>query len=308
MNLAISKPLRISIVTLVSVYIWYINFSFFEVRGFGYDHLYYKKLLTNQDFKSFFIIYISEGATEPISALFFYTISALALTEDLKFFLAREIIFLIFIYRFFNSNQKFMFGILIYLTPLMQTLFQSNLRQGLSIAILVFLLPIWKSLVPFIIGSLSHLSVSTLVLLRVLRRKSTLFFSIFLIPALIALISSFMHVDLFNTLSEKLVARFKVTEIQNIGYLFHLFIIILIYLFLNDGSIARLNVRKVYIAFAVILFFIVCIPLNNVPQRLVPIVWLLPIYEIYKNVSPRNYTIPLCLLFIYFTIMWLKTI
>lgn len=302
------KLFQLAIIALVSIYIWYIDFIFFENRGFGYDHHYYKKLLISEGFGKFFITYISEGATEPISAVFFYALSNLAGSETLKFFLAREIIFLLFIYRFHKSNKIFIFGILLYLTPLMQTLFQSNLRQGLAIAILVFLLPIWRNFTPFLLGTLSHLSISFLLILRIFNQKKILLFSSILMPLLIFLVITLMPDNLLNTLNDKLEARMKITEIQNLGYFFHLFLILLIYLFLTEGRNDRLNSKKVYITSVVFLFFVLCIPLNNVPQRLIPLVWLLPIYDLCCRDTHWNYKIPISLLSIYFILMWLKTL
>lgn len=301
-------PLQISAIALVSVYIWYLDFNFFETRGFGYDHLYYKKLIVNQDLRNFLFAYISEGATEPISAAFFYGASILPVSQEYKFFLVRELIFLIYIYRFCSSKRLFVFGFLLYLTPLMQTLFQSNLRQGLSIAILVFLLPAWTGVVPFILGSLSHLSISALLLLRVFTRSSALYVVAPLIGLLIFLAPYLMPDDFITTLIAKIEARVKVTEIQNIGYFVHLFVVIFIYLFLKKGRLYKFSARKLYLSFLILIFFIVCAPLNNVPQRLIPLVWLLPIYEFYQNKKISNYMVPVGFLLFYLVLMWVKTI
>lgn len=299
---------RFLAVLSVTVYLWFTDFDFFETRGFGYDHIYYKGLLESSNLNSFLIKYISEGATEPLSAIFLYSFSLLPLGLEVKFFLVRLIIFLIFILGCRSSNRLFFFGIFLYLTPLMQTLFQSNLRQGLSISVMVLLLPWWSSLLPYFIGTLAHFGTSIILAFRILSNRYYLLIAPLTIVAIFIGLLPYLPADFINTLSLKLEARIKIVKIGSVGYLFHLIIILSIYLISRSRSFMRLDKKSFLLSISIFTLFFFLLPLNNVPQRLIPFVWFLPIHNLYQDSNTRNVRIIFIILLIYTFLMWVKTI
>ena len=302
------RVLRLIVLASVVAYIWSINFNFFETRGFGGDHIYYRELLASSDFNVFLIKYISEGATEPLSAVFLYSISLLPLDEDFKFFFARLFIFLLFIGGCRSSDKLFYFGAIVYLTPLMQTLFQSNLRQGFSVALIVSLLPLWRSAIPFFIGALAHTGSFVVLLLRMIS-NNTYFLVLALFGSVLALgLIQFLPSDISNTLAIKVAARTKLTGVEKFGYVAHPIIILSIYLISNSRSFFRLDKKALWVCILALTLLMTLLPFNDVARRLIPFFWFLPIYTIYRNSNLRNVEIMFAMTLVYFIAMWIKTI
>lgn len=297
----------ISLVLLLSV-----DYEYFQYRGFGTDHLYYRKIINSNDFREAFSIFISESASEPLSLMYFYLISCLPLDDIWKFDLARMIIYIVGIWNFRKQTLPLLFVTAIYFSPLMFTMFNSNLRQALAFSSLVFFITHRRWHIAFLTATMMHLSVLVVYLVANYRHLIVVLFIFMILFIVVFAIggSSEVFSQWIGAVSKKFIWRIRVTEIQNLGYLIHLFFALIIFLVMNQKFLV-IKKSDLFVSISIFIIFICFIFFNNVAQRLVVYVWLLPILKLSACSVPSNIKkiyVPLFIVIMYSSINWFKVV
>jgi hypothetical protein len=289
-----------------------VDFEYFATRGFGTDHLYYRAVIGADNLIQAFAIYISEGASEPLSLIYFYVISLLPLDSDWKFDLARIIMYFLIIWNFRRQTFPLLFITIIYFNPLMFTMFQSNLRQALAFSLLVYLLTLRFRHMAFLLATMAHSSV--IIVYAVLNYRYTILTALVTVGLLIGIIFAADNNEYLlqwsNVAYSKINSRILVTEIQDLGFLIHLSFILIIYLSMNQRNL-RVKRSSVLVSLSIFTLFICLMFFNNIAQRLVVYVWLLPIMKLHsyndRDISTKT-NLPLLIMALYTLLLWMKTL